>query len=299
MAGVILKTDPANADALGQSLVKTYGMAKVLVTGEIKKGDYIAISTDGVGKKATEEGVVLGFVTKDPVIIDEQTSGVNNSTRLVDVFINTTYYNPNFTDTATPDQIIFSDTLLNTLKLSTFESQNTIAAYSNFNVTGSLTAKKLTSVEDITVGLTVINGTDNSINTIAGEPLKLQNKPYSGDLEIFNGKVLFTTNGNLVTVGEVTASKINTQKISILGTDSTSILNSSKILIGETKTTVKNDSVNENSKIFITPRSKLNNQTIIVTKIVKGEFEVEIEQPLNIDVLFDYFVVDKDTNESN
>ena len=61
----------------------------------------------------------------------------------------------------------------------------------------------------------------------------------------------------------------------------------------ETSITISQDNIDENSKIFITPRV-MTEKPLVVTEIEDGEFTVEVSDPIEDEegLLFDWWIVD-------
>lgn len=95
----------------------------------------------------------------------------------------------------------------------------------DFNVLGATTLGDLGVTGQITTGLLTIEGLTNptdsttnqmeesgaSLATITGT-LFLQNQLLSGNLDIFNGQILMTPEGNIEVKGEITAQKFNVEE---------------------------------------------------------------------------------------
>ncbi len=132
----------------------------------------------------------------------------------------------------------------------------------DLNVLGRTTLSDLSVTGNITNGLLSINGLNDdgfaAINTSAGS-LKLQSHGLYG-LDILDGKIKITENGNITTKGEITVKKINTDKLNIAA-DTTSSPSATlstaagSIIIpaGEISIDVNTSLLTTKSLIFATP----------------------------------------------
>jgi len=100
-----------------------------------------------------------------------------------------------------------------------------------------------------------------------------------GNIELLGGEVLLAGDGTL-----------SIKKLRV--TEDYSI-GSSKILAGQNTVVINTEAVTEKSKFFINPTSDSNNQVLYVSDIKVGEsFTVNIKEPLEKDITFDWFIVD-------
>lgn len=139
---------------------------------------------------------------------------------------------------------------------------------------------------DITAGLLTIKGLDGEINSISG-PLKLQNGMLDG-LEFVGGAVTIDKKGHIVTKASISAQKIN------ITTDeestATASIGEGIIKKGQTEVVITTSAVTEKSYIFVT--AKTLGVTLIVADQVGGNsFTVEMEQSINKDVKFNWWIV--------
>ncbi|PJA38553.1 hypothetical protein CO180_03280, partial [candidate division WWE3 bacterium CG_4_9_14_3_um_filter_41_6] len=116
----------------------------------------------------------------------------------------------------------------------------------------------------------------------SGGVLNLQDAYGSGNIEAFGGKIVMTTDGNIVSLGN-----ISTQSVTI----TSDAVGSGVIVAGETSITIQQNLVNKDTKIFVTATTDTENQPLFVTHDVDGEFVVHLGIPLTKNVQFDYWVV--------
>lgn len=140
-----------------------------------------------------------------------------------------------------------------------------------------------------------IKSLQDKVNVIA-----LENESLLNFFLAINPKTLIYTDkdGNInldgfIVAKEISVKNINTEKISIISTDSTQSVGKATILKGEISVFVKNNSTDTNDKIFITPNTPIK-QTIATTEIKSGEgFAVSIAEPLDKDLTFDWFIINE------
>jgi len=77
--------------------------------------------------------------------------------------------------------------------------------------------------------------------------------------------------------------------------ENSQFIGNSIISIGTTNLTINTPGIKENSKVFITPRTPTKGQTIFVDQIIENEsFTVLIEESIDTDIHFDWFIVNID-----
>jgi hypothetical protein len=153
------------------------------------------------------------------------------------------------------------------------------------NVLGPAIVSDLGITGDITAGLLVINGLEAEIESL-GEALILQ--PHAlGDLEMMAGKVVVDTHGNLIVQGTITAEKIAVEEFKILGSESAG---SAVLLAGETSVEVAAQTASDSAKILLTPTT-LTDRILVVTKKEPSKFKVEITEPEEKEINFDWFII--------
>ncbi len=162
---------------------------------------------------------------------------------------------------------------------------------------------------ETTLGHTVIAGTlavdgtfsvDNGSEINVVDTLYLQKSTFAKKIDLFNGKVVVDAGGNITTSGEVAAAAVTTNHLTIsnspVASSSASVaptIGSGKITKGELSTVVASTAVNSNSKIFITPRTKIGSQSLVVDLVTNGGgFEVTLDHTISEDTNFDWWIVD-------
>ncbi len=129
---------------------------------------------------------------------------------------------------------------------------------------------------------------DGAINAVA-KTLYLQNEFAAGNVDIFNGKIVMTTAGDVTVRGRIEADtvvagefKINQER----QTTGRAIINA-----GQRTLTVYNSAVKANSKVFVTLRT-VTDKSLIVTNIYDSQaFTVELPSVTNKNIEFDYWIV--------
>ena len=167
----------------------------------------------------------------------------------------------------------------------------------NATISGELTVLRRATVSDLGVtgkivsGLMSIDGSNGEIS-IVGD-LKLQANGF-GKVDLFAGKMTVDNQGNIITVGKVTAKSVETEAVNVLGssTGKDDTIGDGIVKSGSTSIVVSTGAVKNTSKIFVTPRSKTGNRQLIVTQVVNGtSFKVEIENAYTSDISFDWWVI--------
>ena len=203
------------------------------------------------------------------------------------------------------------DTLLATgsaqLATLTVESEATVSgmlnAYQagiqdNFKVFGTTTLGKTNIAGDLNIDGTLSIENGNTINAIS--ILHLQSSILAEGLDMFNGKVTIDKDGNIKTSGEVAGASIVTNKLTISNTPVASssatltpTIGSGKILAGQTSIVINTAQVTSTSKIFVTPRTKIGTQSLVVDSVTGGlGFSVSLDHFLADDVTFDWWIVE-------
>jgi len=188
----------------------------------------------------------------------------------------------------------------------------------NLNVLGKTTTSDLTVTGNVQAGMIEIDTIENSINVLgipcynpetgetneecaemSDQTLYLQ-KTLSGNLDVFNGKLVIEPNGtakldgSLEVSGTVKAQDVQTKQIVI---DSPEIASASagRALIpqGETSITITTTAVNDKSLIMITPEKPV----IIGSKYLEdGKFEITLKEPENSDLQVSWFILENNVN---
>ncbi|MBD3365732.1 MerR family transcriptional regulator [candidate division WWE3 bacterium] len=187
------------------------------------------------------------------------------------------------------------------LGLSVNTETETLIAESNFTVIGQTTLADTTITGDLAVGLLTIDSMENSIgitgpscySEITGETnealcktgtLYLQ-KNLAGNLDIFNGKIVLSPDGNLEVAGAVAASAIRVD-------ENGGTIGSGMLEAGETSLIVASAEITSKSKIFVTPTNSTVGQTLWIGEKTEGEsFEVKIDSPVDSDITFDWWII--------
>jgi hypothetical protein len=206
-----------------------------------------------------------------------------------------------------------------------------VIAFGDLNVMGKTAVNELYTLGRINAGFLTIDGLDNSISTL-GSDLVLQNSPLAGNVNIFNGKVVIGSTGDVFIDGTLAAKKIRTNELSVgkvlVATDSAEILGASEqwpvssesaqasssstpgagyssltthkdatigsatITAGSASLFVNNNQVTAQSKVFLTATSLTGGQPIIVSqKVPEQGFMVELEQAIENDITFDWWII--------
>lgn len=262
---------------------------------EIKAGDLLMASTTTPGKamKANQAGWVIGRALED------YTTG--NDTVMTFVFV--TYYNGGSTTPLVNVQptnttsISLSDDIGDILGVSTDSSDSPyLISYASLNVVGDLVATSLTATSQIIAGNLTIDSTENSITSIADSILKLQTDSFAGNVDIFNGKIIFNTDGDIITLSDIQARMIGAESFAVrTGKDAnghdTSSVGIGTVKAGSKESVISNNNVTAASKIFVTPRTSTKGQTLFVSAVEQGAFTVNIDTTLSNDLLFDYWIL--------
>ena len=145
-------------------------------------------------------------------------------------------------------------------------------------------------------GLLTINGMDTSsatpaatINTLSA-PLKIQSLAAAG-VDFENGKVTIDTNGNLVTQGDITAKTVHADKYEATATGEGASTGEAIIPAGQTSIEIKTTAITNTSKVFVTSEIKGSGQLYVTSKITGKSFKVELDNALNKDDKFNWWVL--------
>jgi len=206
--------------------VALVGRVPVIVNdqnGEIKKGDYITSSSiSGEGMKATVAGMVVGralsnaeCVTSNQELVTSnlefspsageagdsnlEIKGSETTACTVSVFTNLSWYDPNHSTLALSNTPVDTSSL-NDLRLQTLSVLGA-STFTNATVTGRLNVGALSL--------------ENSSLNVPGGVLKLQNGYRSGNVDVFNGKIVMKTDGSIEVTGKVTAQQIEANTVTV------------------------------------------------------------------------------------
>ncbi len=179
-------------------------------------------------------------------------------------------------------------------------------------VTGQAAINSLSVSESLSLGTDMVIQT-TGINTLTS-PLSLQSLALA-PLEIMAGKIRIETNGdmtinaNLYVAGKIESpeaefEKLTTNNLIIAGTeatpsaiingnqiDSNAMIGTASIPAGINEIVINNANVLENSLIYVTPTSETQNNVLYVKNKELGKFTVGFINPLNVDVSFNWWVV--------
>ncbi len=155
----------------------------------------------------------------------------------------------------------------------------------DMNVLGASTFADVTITGDVNLGVIKIDTLNTSISTVAtDEILFLQNHPLAGNLDIFNGKIVFEKDGT-----------INTKEIAAenyIVKASGETVGSAKIEQGEDSVEINTSKVESSSKIFITATTSTNGKVLYVSDKLSGDhFTVKIDSIASQDIDFDWWII--------
>jgi len=206
----------------------------------------------------------------------------------------------------TPPDILYAtgSATLSNIKITSEATISGMLAANNLNVSSSFK-----SLGETILGKTSIAGDLSMDGTLSIEKgseinvfgiLFLQKSILAQGLDVFNGKVTVDKNGNITVLGEVKASAVSTNKLTILNqliASSSATLSASigtgKILAGQTSITIPTRQVSETAKIFVTPRSSTSGQALVVETVKAGEsFNVTLDHSISADTTFDWWIVE-------
>jgi len=204
----------------------------------------------------------------------------------------------------TPPDILYatgSATLANLKVTSEATISGMLTAYQaiiqdNFKVFGFSTFGKTSIAGDVNIdgSLSIEHGSElNVIGT-----LFIQKSPLASKVDIFNGKIAVDSSGNITTSGEVTASKVKTNSLTIFNAPVASssatlaaTIGSGVINANSTTVTIQAASVRQNSKIFITPTTTTD-KVLSVINIKDGQsFDISLLNPVSQDIKFSWWII--------
>ena len=176
-----------------------------------------------------------------------------------------------------------------------------LAAYdlnisNSFKSLGTTSLGNTTLAGDLTVDGTLSIENGSEINVIG--TLYLQKSIFAQALDIFNGKVTIDNEGNIETQGEVLASEIKTNKLTITTPSQASpsaalaaTIGTATLPASQTKVTVETIEASSSAKVFITPTTPTD-KVLSVTNIKGGKsFDVSILSPSIVDIIFNWWIV--------
>ena len=192
--------------------------------------------------------------------------------------------------------------------LQELRNENRLLVRFGLTVLGKTNLSDLAVTGDITSGILVIRSSDSSISTIAG-PLRFQTGPEAGDIEAYGGKIRMTAKGDIEVTGKIKAEIVAAKKFAVLGlateikestnsatisaqlTPTQSSIGQSMLPSGETEIVIENTNIDKNSKIFITPTTSTEGQTLVVAEKSTGRVKITIDHEITRDITFDYWIV--------
>jgi DNA-binding transcriptional MerR regulator len=190
------------------------------------------------------------------------------------------------------------------------EGNNMLTVETDMNVLANATFNNVTITGNLSLGTIEVDTLANSINVNGPEcyndltektneilcemqTLSFQ-RTGAGNVDFFGGKVLFSPEGNLSVEGTVAAAKIVADDYAVRGEAET--IGEGTILIGQTEIVIPTAKVTETSKVFITPKGSTAGQTMYVVEKVAGEsFTVAIDDAVNSNIEFDWFIISVET----
>jgi len=255
--------------------------------GAIKAGDLLAPSINSVGKamKATAEGWVIGRA------LENHKEG--NDTVMVYVF--TSWYGGDSSSVIDNSQSLSLDgALKNMLSVSiSADGKQNLGVAGNITSIGSVNSFNLTATGSVNAGLIRIDAMQNSISAL-GNKLYLQKENGSLDIDIFNGKLVMSPDGSLVSASTIQAKAVSSNEFKVLGAKSNgqdSSIGADILPAGKTSVVIENAYVKTNSKVFVTPTTRTDGQVLFIESKQDGKFTVVIESSVSKDIKFDYWIV--------
>lgn len=174
--------------------------------GAVKPGDLLSASTSKKGyvSKAKTAGWIIGKALAP--------SSSNSET--VMMFVNITWYGGG-DSLASLGQILgtsdvsLSPELSELLSVSSVNDKQFIVSSTNMSVFGTMTAETVAATNKIMTGMLSIGGSNNEITTVNGSSLKLQSGFGAGNIEAFNKKLVFTSEGGVISEDQITAKRFS------------------------------------------------------------------------------------------
>lgn len=275
--------------AAKQVIVTLAGRIPLVVSlenGPIQPGDPLALSSvPGVAAKAIKPGQVVGKAL-------EPYTSVTPDSKIM-VFANLTYY-PGYS-LAGSSSASSSVSLANTnLPANLFDyAAGALVITGDVSVTQTLFASDMYAANSISTGVVQIDGLDGSITASKGD-LRLQTGDAVGTVDVFNGLLVFTPDGGIITQSDIMANRVKATELIILGAADdreNDTIGSGSIRTGTTEVEIENTKVKVASKIFITATSGTGGQSLIVENKFDGSFTVSLDHAHSGDITFDYWIV--------
>lgn len=257
-----------------------------LENGPIQPGDPMTLSAvPGVAMKAVKPGLVVGKA------LEPYTMATSDGKIMV--FANLTYY-PGYSQagsTATPTSVNLAGT---NLPAGLFQyAADALIITGDVSVTKTLFASDVHTSSSLSTGVVQIDGLDGSISTNQGD-LRLQTGEAVGNVDVFNGLLVFTPDGGIITQSDIMSNRVKAQELVILGAadnEENATIGSGSIAAGATTVIVNNATVKTSSKIFITATSGTGGQSLVVKNKLDGSFTVSLDHSHAADITFDYWIV--------
>ncbi|OGK37318.1 hypothetical protein A3F03_04340 [Candidatus Roizmanbacteria bacterium RIFCSPHIGHO2_12_FULL_41_11] len=158
-----------------------------------------------------------------------------------------------------------------------------VATLSALTVTGRTNLNDLGVIGTISAGTLIIDGADNSINSLT-DTLKIQPSALAG-VDFLGGKVTIDQKGNMKVEAEITAKKYNVQ----VGDTAAASIGEAVIPAGETKIKIKTTSLTSVSKIFVEPIDQP--VATSVSRIDDTTFEIRIKESLDQELKLNWWIV--------
>jgi hypothetical protein len=186
------------------------------------------------------------------------------------------------------------------------KENDTLTVSSNLSVMGNTTLSNLTITGDLMAGQLKIDSIENSLNinapacynndtqTLNSELCEAQTiylqKNLSGNVNLFDGKVVIQPNGDMLVDGNFKAKKVTADEYSVTETSQmtgTAVLGANSHFV-----TISNPNIKSNSKVFVTPTTSTNGQSLIVSeKVENTSFTVSIDNTSGQPIDFDWWIL--------
>ena len=164
--------------------------------------------------------------------------------------------------------------------------KDNITTRSSLLVTDSTILNNVGITGTISTGMLTVDGFSASVSTVGLEPLRLQTNPLAG-IELMNGKVAIDP------IGKLRVEELEVGQLRISGEgEGDATIGSGTIIAGSTEVFVYTSVISDNSKVFVTAKSKTGGQALVVeSKQVGVGFQVIVESTFSEDIWFDWWVI--------
>lgn len=250
------------------------------INGDIEVGDPITTSDiPGVAMKATSSGKILGYALEPYDGNVKISQGVRQQEDYRDN--NLAKYNEDPVDPIETDQ----GKILLFINLSWYQAevQTAISAQENINQTlAALFGNNIDTGEDIYLSENL--SLDALVSDITTKKIQ----------EIFeNGNI--NMNGDVVINGTLTADKIKTREVEITQSE---FIGTATIAEGENETKIEVTNIKEDSKVFITAKNNIGNNSLYIKEIKEGEyFIIGANEDANDDIKVDWWIIQVEKEE--